>query len=193
MNNSPPGTGPAFPAARRTGKATGKRLFGVAAVVVALGAVVAGGTAIAGTVSAGSSGSGVPGGGGTAHAGSGTGRPFAVTATPPGYSVTGIDVSSYQNQVSWSSVHAAGAQFAYAKATEGLSYVDPQFAANNAGAKGAGVYFGAYHFGRPDLSGGTAQADYFLDHARYAQDGHTLPPMLDIEWPYKSGGVYVAP
>ena len=33
------------------------------------------------------------------------------------------------------------------------------------------------------MSGGKAQADFFLDNAQYVSDGRTLPPMLDIEWP----------
>ncbi|MBV1852808.1 GH25 family lysozyme [Catellatospora tritici] len=111
---------------------------------------------------------------------------------PGGYPVTGIDVSHYQPDVDWKKVADKGARFAYAKATEGTHYYDDQFGKNNSGAKRNGVYFGAYHFARPDRSGGRTQADYFLDRARYTNDGHTLPPMLDMEWPYKSGGKYVA-
>jgi hypothetical protein len=47
---------------------------------------------------------------------------------------------------------------------------------------------GAYHFALPDRSSGAAQADYLLAHARYAHDGRTLPPMLDIEWPWDGSG-----
>jgi hypothetical protein len=45
------------------------------------------------------------------------------------------------------------------------------------------LYVGAYHRARPDVSSGTAQADFFLNQARYVNDGRTLPPMLDVEWP----------
>jgi GH25 family lysozyme M1 (1,4-beta-N-acetylmuramidase) len=104
-------------------------------------------------------------------------------AAPAGYSITGIDVSHYQTSINWASVAGAGAKFAYAKATEGVSIVDATFSANYNGAKGSGLLAGAYHYARPDQSGGRTQADYFLDRAQWANDGRTLPAMLDIEWP----------
>jgi GH25 family lysozyme M1 (1,4-beta-N-acetylmuramidase) len=104
-------------------------------------------------------------------------------AAPPGYSVTGIDVSHWQRTVSWGRVAAGGAKFAYVKATDGINFVDPTFTANYQGAKSAGLYAGAYHFARPDKSTGAAQADYLISHASYSADGRTLPLMLDLEWP----------
>ncbi|MGI5238846.1 GH25 family lysozyme [Dactylosporangium sp. CA-139066] len=107
--------------------------------------------------------------------------------------MTGIDVASYQGNVNWTTVASAGTSFAYAKATEGTSYVNPYFHSQYTGAKGAGLYAGAYVFARPDSANSVAQADYFIDHAEFANDGKTLPVMLDLEWPYQSGGSYVAP
>ena len=132
---------------------------------------------------------------GTASAGITPGSAaVAPQAAPAGYPVTGIDVSNYQPNVNWSSVAAAGADFAYVKATEGNGYLSPSFSDQYSGAKAAGLYTGAYDFGRPDQRGGASEADFFLDHAGYTHDGRTLPPMLDIEWPYKnSSGSYVAP
>ena len=104
-------------------------------------------------------------------------------AAPAGYPVAGIDVSAYQGQVDWASVAAGGARFAYVRASEQAGIPDSYFAANYQGAKANGLYVGAYHRARPDLSSGRAQADFFLDHAQYIADGQTLPPMLDIEWP----------
>jgi GH25 family lysozyme M1 (1,4-beta-N-acetylmuramidase) len=112
----------------------------------------------------------------------------SASAAPAGYSVTGIDVSAYQRSINWTPVVQAGARFAYVKATEGMSYVDSYFAGNYQGAKQAGLYAGAYHFALPDRGTGTAQADFFLDHSRWWQDGHTLPPVLDIEWPWQGSG-----
>ena len=100
-----------------------------------------------------------------------------------GYPVTGIDVSAYQGQVDWASVPAGGAKFAYVRASEQADIPDSYFDANYQGAKARGLYVGAYHRARPDLSSGKAQADFFVDHAQYITDGKTLPPMLDIEWP----------
>jgi len=104
-------------------------------------------------------------------------------AAPTGYGVTGIDVSAYQGQVDWAAVAASGAKFAYVRASEQADIPDSYFDANYQGARANGLYAGAYHRARPDLSSGKAQADFFLDHAGYVTDGKTLPPMLDIEWP----------
>jgi GH25 family lysozyme M1 (1,4-beta-N-acetylmuramidase) len=128
--------------------------------------------------------------GGVADAGTNaTGSPDATT--PVGYPVTGIDVSSWQGTVDWATV-AKTAKFAYVKATEGTTYLSATFAAQYSGAKAAGLYTGAYAFGRPNTPA-LAQADYFIDNARVARDGKTLPLMLDLEWPYKLNGAYVAP
>jgi GH25 family lysozyme M1 (1,4-beta-N-acetylmuramidase) len=92
-------------------------------------------------------------------------------------------VSAYQGQVDWASVAAGGAKFAYVRASEQAGIADSYFDANYRAAKANGLYVGAYHRARPDLSSGKAQADFFVDHAQYVADGQTLPPMLDIEWP----------
>ncbi|MGW4561542.1 GH25 family lysozyme [Streptomyces sp. NPDC004561] len=96
--------------------------------------------------------------------------------------VRGLDVSAYQESVDWPSVAAAGASFAYVKATEGTSYISSRFSQQYDGAAQAGLMRGAYHFARPDKSSGTAQADYFVDHGgAWRPDGKTLPGVLDVE------------
>ncbi|WP_255955623.1 GH25 family lysozyme [Streptomyces odontomachi] len=96
--------------------------------------------------------------------------------------VQGIDVSHYQGSISWAKVKAAGIQFAWIKATEGTSYKDPQFNANYLHAYNNKVIRGAYHFARPDVSGGAAQAKYFAGHGgAWSRDNLTLPGVLDIE------------
>jgi lysozyme len=103
----------------------------------------------------------------------------------------GNDVSSHQEEVDWAAVAAAGGRFTIAKATEGTGYVNPYFGQQYGGAKGAGLYGGAYHFALPNESNGTDQANFFLDNASYAADGTTLPPALDIEYnPYGSDTCY---
>ncbi|HZQ46068.1 MAG TPA: GH25 family lysozyme, partial [Verrucomicrobiae bacterium] len=64
----------------------------------------------------------------------------------------GVDVSHYQGSINWSSVKGAGYSFAWAKATEGTYGEDDTFVNNENNGKGAGVYIGAYHFARPDLT-----------------------------------------
>jgi lysozyme len=90
----------------------------------------------------------------------------------------GIDVSHYQGTVSWPEVHQAGIEFAFAKATDGLTWTDPQFATNWPQMKAAGVLRGAYHFFEPadDAAG---QARFFLQTVQLATGD--LPPALDVE------------
>ncbi|HEX7306636.1 GH25 family lysozyme [Lentzea sp.] len=112
------------------------------------------------------------------------------TALPPGYTVNGIDVSSHDHDgktLNWADRRAAGEEFAFVKATEGTSYVNPYFGQDNQGAKAAGLYVGAYAFGRPDLGNPAGQANHFADNLQWSTDGRTLPPFLDLEWPYLSG------
>lgn len=72
-----------------------------------------------------------------------------------------IDVSHWQGQINWTAVASAGIQQPFAKATQGISYVDPQFAQNWKGMKYAGFkYKGAYHYLEPD-SNCTEQAEFF--------------------------------
>ncbi|KAG6835210.1 hypothetical protein H0H93_003700 [Arthromyces matolae] len=98
----------------------------------------------------------------------------------------GIDVSSYQGDVNWSTVKSNGVQFAYIKATEGTSYTNPYFSSQYTGATNIGIIRGGYHFARPDVSSGATQATYFLAHGGgWSADGITLPGALDIEYnPY---------
>src|SRR3954447_6810670 len=134
---------------------------------------------------------------GSAHAAHDPHSPAArasLAATlPSGYSINGIDVSSHDHAdgktVNWASQRSAGDEFAFVKATEGTDYVNPYFDQDYHGAKDNGLYVGAYAFARPDLGNPTGQANYFVDHLQWATDGRTLPPFLDLEWPYGSLGL----
>jgi GH25 family lysozyme M1 (1,4-beta-N-acetylmuramidase) len=110
--------------------------------------------------------------------------PTAAQAAPAG--VKGVDVSSHQGSVNWSTAWANGARFAYVKATEGTSYTNPSFAQQYNGSYAVGMIRGAYHFALPDRSGGATQADWFVNHGGgWSRDGRTLPGALDIEYnPY---------
>lgn len=104
-------------------------------------------------------------------------QPFATRGQP-----LGLDVSSWQGSVDWSSVGANGARFAYVKATEGTSYRNSEFGAQYTGASSVGLLRGAYHFGRPDVSDGATQARFFVNNGGgWSADGVTMPPVLDIE------------
>ncbi|TDC20445.1 lysozyme [Streptomyces sp. 8K308] len=100
--------------------------------------------------------------------------------------VEGVDVSSHQGNVAWSTLWNAGNRFAYVKATEGTSYRNPYFAQQYNGSYNVGMIRGAYHFALPNNSSGAAQANYFVDNGGgWSRDGRTLPGVLDMEYnPY---------
>ncbi|KAI0792543.1 glycoside hydrolase family 25 protein [Abortiporus biennis] len=95
----------------------------------------------------------------------------------------GIDVSHYQGAVNFKTAKANGIAFAYIKATEGTTFIDPEFNTNYVAATNAGIIRGGYHFAHPDSSSGATQANYFLAHGGgWSADGITLPGALDIEY-----------
>ena len=104
----------------------------------------------------------------------------SVTQTP------GMDVSSHQGTVNWSTAKANGATFAYVKATEGTTYQNPDFAQQYNGSFNVGMIRGAYHFALPDRSSGATQGSFFVSHGGgWSADGKTLPPVIDLEYnPY---------
>lgn len=91
---------------------------------------------------------------------------------------TGIDVSHFQGTVNWAEVAASGASFAFVKATQGITYVDPQFAGNWPAMKKVGLHRGAYHFYEP-ADDPTSQAQHFL--STVTLEPGDLPPVLDVE------------
>ncbi len=94
------------------------------------------------------------------------------------YAVQGIDVSSYQGNPNWTSVKNSGKTFAFTKATEGTTYVNPDFAANWAHMKSAGLIRGAYHYGHPGTDP-VAQANFFYNTVHPTTGD--LQMTLDIE------------
>ncbi|MGW6318046.1 lysozyme [Streptomyces sp. NPDC055099] len=98
----------------------------------------------------------------------------------------GVDVSSHQRKVAWSTLRKSGVRFAYIKATESKSYKNPYFTQQYNGAYNVGMIRGAYHFALPNTSSGATQARYFLAHGGgWSKDGRTLPGALDMEYnPY---------
>ncbi len=90
----------------------------------------------------------------------------------------GIDVSHHQNTVDWAKVRTAGKSFAFAKATEGIDWVDPTFSTNWAAMQQVGLVRGAYHFfvAKDDAE---AQAQHFI--ATVQLEPGDLPPAVDVE------------
>lgn len=92
----------------------------------------------------------------------------------------GIDVSYYQGKIDWAEVAKDSVKFAYLKATEGTTIVDPSFRRNVHEAQQAGIPIGAYHFFRM-TSGAREQFNHFYSQvSKYKLD---LIPMIDVEVP----------
>jgi GH25 family lysozyme M1 (1,4-beta-N-acetylmuramidase) len=128
---------------------------------------------------------------GTAYMGMGVIEHDGRNGGPGGISVQavqteGVDVSSHQGNVAWTTLWNSGVKWAYVKATEGTYYKNPYFAQQYNGSYNVGMIRGAYHFATPDTASGAAQADYFVNNGGgWSKDGRTLPGALDIEWnPY---------
>jgi lysozyme len=98
--------------------------------------------------------------------------------------VQGIDVSHLQQTIDWTQVRQAGPLFAFMKASDGITWTDPEFAINWSGAAAAGLLRGAYHFYETN-DDPTAQAENFLSVVQLVPGD--LPPVVDIET-MKSGG-----
>lgn len=61
------------------------------------------------------------------------------------FPIQGVTIGAKNGPVQWGSVKAAGAQFAYLAATDGIAGRDPFFAANVEGAAAQGIETGAIH------------------------------------------------
>ena len=110
----------------------------------------------------------------------------------------GTDVSNYQPaNINWTTAKKNGVVFAWVKATEGVGFVNTNFAAQMSGATSAGVYVGSYHFARPSLNpnltgseSADSEAQYYWSIAgSYVKaGGGYLVPMLDWEDPNATNG-----
>ena len=92
--------------------------------------------------------------------------------------VVGVDVSHHSGDVDWAQVKAAGYDFAYVKASEGVDAPDPRFAEHWQKLGELGLPRGAYHFyvteDDPD-----AQAQLFLSTVDLGPGD--LLPVVDVE------------
>ena len=111
-------------------------------------------------------------------------RPPGGTATErtpalEGYGVRGVDVSSYQGDIDWPTVaKEPGMRFAFVKATEGRTWLDPYFDENWKLLSRTPLARGAYHFYRPNRDA-AQQAELFI--ATVVLEPGDLPPVLDVE------------
>jgi len=102
---------------------------------------------------------------------------------PKGYSVHGIDVSKHQADIDWVRVsrmrnNGISINFAFIKATEGITRQDHKFDKNWKGAARNGILRGAYHFYYPSRDA-DKQAQNFISKVHLSKGD--LPPVADIE------------
>ncbi len=95
------------------------------------------------------------------------------------YPVKGVDVSSYQGEIHWDTLAAQGISFAFIKATEGSSFVDPYFSHNFSQAQETPLAVGAYHFFSYDSEGRTQAENFIRTVPPFAG---MLPPVIDLEF-----------
>ena len=106
----------------------------------------------------------------------------------------GVDVSRFQGDVNWNAMSQDGVSFGFAKATEGVGFLDSRFHSNMTNSRLAGVPIGAYHYARPDSFVGTLadpvkqdainEANDFVDEIEsyyLTYPGEYLRPVLDVE------------
>ena len=96
-----------------------------------------------------------------------------------GFTVKGVDVSSYQGNIDWPLLVSQDIDFAYIKATEGSSSKDRYFSQNWQEASKTGIRIGAYHFFSFESAGQT-QAQNFIDTVDPVDN--MLPPVIDVEY-----------
>lgn len=119
----------------------------------------------------------------------------AVAAAAPARPA-GLDVSAWQSAgpantcaptgINWARVAGTGRRFVMIRATRtktGVIARDACFARNWAGARGSGLYRGAYHYAIPSLKAGSAVRDarVFVSVTGPMQGAGDLPPVLDLE------------
>ena len=102
---------------------------------------------------------------------------------PAEYTIHGIDVSHHNKSINWKLVQQMKVEkirlgFSFMKATEGLSFVDDQFARNWRKSRQAGMIRGAYHY-FIGYKSGKEQAQNFINTVTLGPGD--LPPVLDIE------------
>ena len=103
-----------------------------------------------------------------------------LTVCAHGATVEGVDVSSWQGHIDWTSVAHAGIRYAIVRIGDG-TYHDPDFATNWAGARRAGLIRGAYQYFEPRTDALT-QANLAVAAVGRLGPGD-LPVTLDVEKP----------
>lgn len=91
-----------------------------------------------------------------------------------------IDVSNNNGVIDWDKTYVAGVRTGWAKATEGLSFLDGYLCRNLAAMRRLKIHDGYYHFARP-AEDATRQADWYVDSVLRVGGFGVKEPVLDIE------------
>ena len=83
--------------------------------------------------------------------------------------------------MNWTKVKDSGIIFAFVKATEETSYVDPNFEKNMENAHLAGLCVSAYHFAEPEDYNAKDAAEHFVNTIKPCLKSEYLRPVLDLE------------
>ena len=94
--------------------------------------------------------------------------------------ILGIDVSSSQGSINWTSVKSDGVDFAYVRATQGTNFEDTYFSTNMTKGKAAGIQMGAYEISEPYADTPAEEANYFWNYAGgyIKADGKSISPAI---------------
>ena len=95
------------------------------------------------------------------------------------FPIRGVDVSSYQGEIDWSTLSQQNINFAYIKATEGSSLQDKRFDYNFTEALKADLLVGSYHFFSFD-SPAISQFENIIKTV--PRNGNMLPIAVDVEF-----------
>lgn len=92
-----------------------------------------------------------------------------------------LDVSNNNGTIDWAKIPKIAATGVWIKATEGMTYTDPLYAANVKAAKAHGFRVGAYHFARPELNHTPAEEASHFCSVVGKIGRRDLRPVLDME------------
>lgn len=92
--------------------------------------------------------------------------------------VQGVEIGAGDGEVSWKSLKAIGADFAYVDASASAFARDPAFVANFDAARAAGLQVGAVHRYDPCQPAGTQAANFVTTVPREAS---LLPPAVELD------------
>ena len=107
--------------------------------------------------------------------------PWIPSKVGTGELAKGIDVSGWQGAIDWTKVYKGGFRFAFCKATEGTGFTDNTFKTNMNNGKNAGMLMAPYHYAKPNLNSGEAEALHFANVVRPFITSDNLRPALDLE------------